>query len=417
MNESMDRVLTDWLHEGPETGPREGLERTLAATRRVGQRPGWTFPERWLPMQLDATRTAVPSPMYMLTALMLLLLAVFAAAILAGSARREPPPALRDGAVVYEQGGDLYLVDQLGGTARPLVTGSDWDTGAVFSPKGDRIAFLREDALGNGAVMTARADGSGLTQLSDDRGWGGAHLVWAPDGSALAVTAGGGGWWLDEIRILAADGSRTWSVTAGKDVRVGLAAWRPDGRHIAFLAGQDGAFATYVADADGTAARRLALEADSERVVLAWSPDGDRLAFVGSDGGRSNLTIAAIDAGGEITASTPIALDPDWRTVVGVAWSPEGDELAAVVRGDREQVAVLSVDGSASRTVETDLSQNIDVFWSADGRSLVMAGDGPRTDPVSGYRDVGPKTWVIDLASGERQEIIAGIGDWQRLAP
>ena len=45
MNESMDRVLADWLNEGPENGPREGLERTLAATRRVGQRPGWTFPE------------------------------------------------------------------------------------------------------------------------------------------------------------------------------------------------------------------------------------------------------------------------------------------------------------------------------------------------------------------------------------
>ena len=62
MNESMDRVLTEWLHAGPETGPREGLERTLAATRRVGQRPGWTFPERWLPMQLSATRTMAPTP-------------------------------------------------------------------------------------------------------------------------------------------------------------------------------------------------------------------------------------------------------------------------------------------------------------------------------------------------------------------
>ena len=40
MNESMDRVLADWLREGPESGPREGLERALAATRRVGQKPG-----------------------------------------------------------------------------------------------------------------------------------------------------------------------------------------------------------------------------------------------------------------------------------------------------------------------------------------------------------------------------------------
>ena len=57
MNESNDRMLADWLREGPESGPREGLERTLAATRRVGQRPGWTLPERWMPMQLTMART------------------------------------------------------------------------------------------------------------------------------------------------------------------------------------------------------------------------------------------------------------------------------------------------------------------------------------------------------------------------
>ena len=34
MNESMDRALVDWLREGPESGPREGLERALAAKRR-----------------------------------------------------------------------------------------------------------------------------------------------------------------------------------------------------------------------------------------------------------------------------------------------------------------------------------------------------------------------------------------------
>ena len=52
MNESMDRVLADWLREGAEEGPREGLERSLAATRRVAQRPGWTLPGRWIPMEL-----------------------------------------------------------------------------------------------------------------------------------------------------------------------------------------------------------------------------------------------------------------------------------------------------------------------------------------------------------------------------
>src|SRR4051794_38654012 len=51
MNSSIDRpdgTLRAWLELGPERGRPEALERALAATRRVPQRPGWTLPERWL---------------------------------------------------------------------------------------------------------------------------------------------------------------------------------------------------------------------------------------------------------------------------------------------------------------------------------------------------------------------------------
>ena len=91
MNESMDRVLADWLHEGPERGPREGLERSLAATRRVGQRPGWTLPERWIPMELTMARTRVQRPILAIVMLALLTVAVVAAALFVGAQRQQPP--------------------------------------------------------------------------------------------------------------------------------------------------------------------------------------------------------------------------------------------------------------------------------------------------------------------------------------
>ena len=77
MNESMDRVLADWLREGPESGPREGLERALAATRRVGQKPGWAFLERWLPMQLTMARTPSLRPILAVVMLALLIVALW----------------------------------------------------------------------------------------------------------------------------------------------------------------------------------------------------------------------------------------------------------------------------------------------------------------------------------------------------
>ena len=90
MNESMDRLLVDWLHEGPESGPRAGLERSLAATRRVGQRPGWTLPETWIPMELTVARTRVQRPVLAIVMLALLIVAVVAAALLAGAQRQRP---------------------------------------------------------------------------------------------------------------------------------------------------------------------------------------------------------------------------------------------------------------------------------------------------------------------------------------
>ncbi len=92
MNESNDRMLADWLHEGPERGPREGLERTLAATRRVRQRPGWTIPERWIPMQLTMARTRSQRPILALVMLALLTVALVATALIIGSRRLQPPP-------------------------------------------------------------------------------------------------------------------------------------------------------------------------------------------------------------------------------------------------------------------------------------------------------------------------------------
>ena len=64
-----DAALADWLREGPESGPIDGLEAILAGTRSVSQRPAWTFPSRWLPAALGGGPGIRPLPVAILLVL------------------------------------------------------------------------------------------------------------------------------------------------------------------------------------------------------------------------------------------------------------------------------------------------------------------------------------------------------------
>jgi Tol biopolymer transport system component len=58
-----------------------------------------------------------------------------------------------------------------------------YDNFAVWSPRGDLIAFIRKTS-GNFEVFTVHPDGTGVTQLTNTPG-NEAHLAWSPDGERL----------------------------------------------------------------------------------------------------------------------------------------------------------------------------------------------------------------------------------------
>jgi TolB protein len=61
---------------------------------------------------------------------------------------------------------------------------SEWDNFPLWSPRGDKIAFVRRNSAGDFQIFTIHPDGSGLTQLSHTHG-NDAHLAWSPDGTHL----------------------------------------------------------------------------------------------------------------------------------------------------------------------------------------------------------------------------------------
>jgi Tol biopolymer transport system component len=419
MNLPHDRQIAEWLAAGPAEGSPEPLARALAATRRTRKRPRWTFPERWLPVQLTMTRTPSLRPILAVMTMALLIVALVATALYVGSQRSVPP--LRNGAVVYAADGDLFIADQFGGTPRLLVS-VPGPSAPAFSPNGDRIAFIAGPQT---SVMTVRRDGSGLTELANLPGWYGWQVRWSPDGTALAATTNGisvGGaagtgpstW---QLAVIAAEGSGHRMVDAGPNTNAGRAEWRPDGRLIAFVGYSKPPIRdVFLADREGTNVRKIPGAANVASDGVAWSPEGKRLAFMHYRADRTvEIVVLELGADGTVTGSTSIRPEPQIaarqpppppvEAELTPRWSPDGSRLAyAVVDGRTLRIGTVAPDGSAPRIVgASDAERTDDVDWSPDGRSLVV---------VSG--DVG---WLLDPVTGKKTSAELPIGDWQGLAP
>jgi Tol biopolymer transport system component len=417
MNEPMDRALVGWLRDGPDRGPLEGLDSALAATRQVAQRPGWAIPERWLPMQLTMQRAPAMRPLASLALVALLIAALAAAAILVGSQRRLPEPfgIARNGAIVFEREGDLFIADDLRGTGRALVSGSELDSAPSFSNQGDRIAFIR--AVDNDIqLMSVRPDGSDLRTLGTFPSIDGYR--WSPDGRALLINYTATDITGFRLAVVNGDGSgfRELDVAHAAD----WASWRPDGGHIAFR-GQlgDGMSAAFIADGDGSNVRRLPMETTSltDFEGLTWSPDGAHLSFMsesklGGATGGWQIGIADIDANGDMTASRRLRFDPDARDEMLPSWSPDSTQFAFIHEKDAVlQIAIGRPDGTGLRLVgPTTVDRNgLGYAWSPDGRTLLIAS---RADKVP--------LWSVDVVSGKATAVEAPtdkIPAWQRLAP
>ena len=90
----LERTLPEILAELAAGPTPEYLDDVFARTAPMRQRPGWTFPERWLPMaDITRSRAFAPSPPWRLLAIALVVLALVATALVfVGTQRRVPSP-------------------------------------------------------------------------------------------------------------------------------------------------------------------------------------------------------------------------------------------------------------------------------------------------------------------------------------
>jgi WD40-like Beta Propeller Repeat len=415
--------ILDDLSAGPSP---DFLDDVFAQTARMRQRPGWTFPERWLPMaDIAHTRAYVPAPPWRLIAVALLLIALVVAAVfVAGSQRRVAPPfgPARNGEIVYDLAGDLYVGNPDTGENRLLVGGPESDRGPSWSPDGTRIAFIRDAGCCPQSVdlYSADRDGSNLLKLTSSPIADLSYANWAPDSRHIAVienTADGGQFYLldtdgrEEPRRLAPD----------MDVADAVAFRPPAGDEIAFRALVDDGWALYVMNADGTNIRPLLdpvpIEMDLHAANITYSVDGTRLLYQshapasdGFSGGCCQLWVMNADGSDahpfeavNRAAWTGVpSVSPDGRWVS--YWSVLGNSGNLQIR-----VAPADESGPAIGTGPA-MSDFWPWLWSPDSsRMLMFPDDGNSTS-----------AYLIDPAGGPWTTVPweSGSGlDWQRLAP
>ncbi|HEU4333130.1 MAG TPA: hypothetical protein VFT32_01430 [Candidatus Eisenbacteria bacterium] len=273
---------------------------------------------------------------------------------------------------------DVYVMEA-SGAGQTRLTSEGYNLSPVWSPSGDRIAWIR-DRQSDIGLHVMNPDGTGQRNLTPGLGaWG---PTWSPDGSALAFSAHAetNGSWSDQIFSVGLTGTAPVRLTTTSSGGYG-ASWSPDGTRIAFLgsptigSNRD----VYVMNADGSNPVNLTNTAPAQgNDDPSWSPDGGRIAFTSWRDGNSE--IYSVDADGSNLVNLTRTLD---RAESGAVWSPRGDRIA--YQCVYQEIWLMLPDGTGQRM----LTRGITFAWSPDGRRIVFCSD--RSDRA----DVGTDIYSI----------------------
>jgi dipeptidyl aminopeptidase/acylaminoacyl peptidase len=410
------------------------IDDVLATTAQRRQRPAWTFPERWLPMDMTlervgARRTPILRIVGLVTLVALLVIAVVVAVV--GMQRRVPAPfgPAANGLIAYvDAAGAIVLGDPATGLTEVLVEGPGVER-PVFSPDGTFVAFLRSVPGGGQEVAVIAADGTGERVISAARRRDIGHLGWTPDGRSVVVSSFGGLSMLataggSETRLADADGEPI-NTTIADDFNADLSdLFRP----------LDGSQVLYVVRGDtGDELRSLDLVTGATSTLLApttasvpyneitaaqWSPDGSMMALTLFDVEHGDYLVHVMNADGSGLRRLVTGDDRTGRSEANPVWSPDGRRLAILrwYYGEGSDVPdvrpITVVDVERGTQVEMSIvSPNgyLGFSWSPDGEILLAVADDDRRVVL-----LDASTGVIRLDPGWDTE---GPATYQRQAP
>lgn len=423
-----ERRISDAFDEITDARRPDYLDDILQLTARTSQRPRWTFPERWLPMDTTLRRpTALVGvrlrPMLLLIAIAMVLAALAASYV--GSQRTPKPFGPADnGLIAYPKDGALYVRNSLEEDGRLIIRGEGTVSTPYFSPDGKLVAYI-ETIAGFDHLMVASPDGSN-SRVVLKLPVGDFNAVWRPNSRAFAVVVQAN--LSPRLSIVPIDGSAPRSIELGSALPTTDLAWRPPDGLDLLVRGvkEDRTVDLFLVPGDGSPVRALGLTSDLlfgtdwDNSGPAWSLDGARIAYnqVEKDPatGISLFRVHVVNVAGTGDHALPGPADPN----VLEAWpafSPDGQTILVhrwtwkSNNGGEGWIAVMPADGSSpARDIGPRIPGGEDTglikTWSPDGTRVLMRSDNTHEafsiDPNTGTYEL--LDWTTDLP------------DWQRVA-
>ncbi len=289
--------------------------------------------------------------------------------------------------------GQLWLIDTEQGTHRKLTSREVSESSPVWSPQGDRLAFVSGTDEGSELYVYWLDNGqvARLSQLPSSPG----GLSWSPDGEQLAFHMKVESQELSLVSPPARPDGADWAPAPRITTR--LKHESDGGGYIS-----PGFQQYFVLPAEGGTPRQLTFDAYQHRSTPLWTSDGEKLIFSANrhpeaEYERRNTELYALAlADGTITPLTDRD-GPDY----GVALSPDGEQLAYLGYDDQVQtyqvnrIYLMDVDGGHRRELEMDLDRSPSgLVWAADGEGLYFQYDDQGNSTV-GYVSLRGQTEAL----------------------